>query len=94
MIWGSKKNCNEDTILAIAANNSEHIENEAVYEGEARHFASEIGAIFASTSTIDLNSINSLFKEIVKKYIDSENITFKDDDDCQYQTPKEKKILH
>ena len=85
-----KQNCNEEPILAIAENNSEQFENEAVDEEQARHLADEIGAIFACTSTID--SINSLFLEIVKKYTGSENNRILNDNDGRlYRTRKGKK---
>ena len=90
-----KQDCKKDIILAIAANNSDLNEKEEVDEEEARNFADKIGAIFASISTKNLDSINDLFINIVKKYTGSENIRIKDEyNDCQYQRQREKKTFH
>ena len=86
-----KESSPQNIILAVAANKSDLIQQEAVDEGQAREFANNIGAIFASTTATKVEPINDLFIQIAKKYTGSENITIKDDDDGQNQQEEEKK---
>ena len=57
-----------NVILAIAANKYDLIESEKVDEDEARNFAKEINAIFATTSAKNRSGIDDLFLKIAKKY--------------------------
>ena len=75
-----KESSPENIILAIAANKSDLIEQEAVDEGEARNYAKELNALFVSTSAKSSEGINSLFEEIAKKYTGSTTITIQEDE--------------
>ena len=80
--WAEQiKECPENIIVVIAANKNDLIQKEEVDEEEARKFASDLGAIFVGTSAKQVESINSLFIEIAKKYTGSEQIEIKDEDD-------------
>ena len=57
-----------NVILAIAANKYDLIESEKVDEDEARNFAKEVNAIFATTSAKNRSGIDDLFIKIAKKY--------------------------
>ena len=72
-------------ILAIAANKSDLIDNEAVDEEAARKFADDLGAIFVSTTAKQIEPINDLFIQIAKKYTGSNEITIKEEEDGQDQ---------
>ena len=70
-----------NVILGVAANKYDLIDKENVDEDEARNFAKEIDAIFATTSAKSSSGIDDLFIQIAKKYtgcdaelIDDENI--------------------
>ena len=84
-----KESSPPNIILAVAANKSDLINQEAVEEGTARAFANELGAIFVSTTATTVESINELFIEIAKKYTNATEIKIKGDDDGQEQ-PEEK----
>ena len=80
--WAEQiKECPENIIVVIAANKNDLIQKEEVDEEEARKFASDLGAIFVGTSAKQVESINSLFIEIAKKYTGSEQIEIKDEED-------------
>ena len=55
-------------MLAIVANKSDLFEIEQVNEDEARKFAKNKNAAFFVVSAKDNNSVNDLFKAVVKKY--------------------------
>ena len=80
-----KESSPPNIILAIAANKSDLISQEAVEEEKAREFANELGAIFVSTTATTVESINELFIEIAKKYTNATDIKIKGDDDGQEQ---------
>ena len=80
-----KESSPSNIILAIAANKSDLISQEAVEEEKAREFANELGAIFVSTTATTVESINELFIEIAKKYTNATDIKIKGDDDGQEQ---------
>ena len=85
--WANQiKDCSPPgIILAIAANKSDLIDNEAVDEEVARKFANELGAIFVSTTAKQIEPINDLFIQIAKKYTGSSEITIKEEEDGQDQ---------
>ena len=80
-----KESSPPNIILAVAANKSDLINQEKVEEETARAFASELGAIFVSTTATTVESINELFIEIAKKYTNATDIKIKGDDDGQEQ---------
>ena len=80
-----KESSPSNIILAVAANKSDLIKEEAVEEETARAFANELGAIFVSTTATTVESINELFIEIAKKYTNATDIKIKGDDDGQDQ---------
>ena len=80
-----KESSPPNIILAVAANKSDLINQEAVEEEKAREFANELGAIFVSTTATTVESINELFIEIAKKYTNATDIKIKGDDDGQDQ---------
>ena len=80
-----KESSPPNIILAVAANKSDLINQEAVEEEAARAFAKELGAIFVSTTATTVESINELFIEIAKKYTNATEIKIKGDDDGQEQ---------
>ena len=84
-----KESSPPNIILAVAANKSDLINQEAVEEEKAREFANQLGAIFVSTTATTVESINELFIEIAKKYTNATEIKIKGDDDGQEQ-PEEK----
>ena len=58
----------KNVMLAIVANKSDLFEIEQVNEDEARKFAKNKNAAFFVVSAKDNNSVNDLFKAVVKKY--------------------------
>ena len=88
--WSQQiKECSpEGIILAISANKSDLIEQEAVDEEEARNFGKELGAIFMNTSAKNTQGINSLFEEIAKKYTGSSTITIKEEEGDAHEEEK------
>jgi len=62
--------CEQDSILAVAANKSDLYEDQAVPEEEGQKFADEIGAIFQTTSAMNNSGIDKLFENIGKKIMD------------------------
>ena len=94
--WSQQiKECSpEGIILAISANKSDLIEQEAVDEEEARNFGKELGAIFMNTSAKNTQGINSLFEEIAKKYTGSSTITIKEEEgDAHEEEKKDKDVV-
>ena len=86
-----KDNSPENIILAIAANKSDLIEQEAVDEESARNYAKENNSIFMTTSAKSSEGINSLFEEIAKKYTGSSNVKIKEEDGDEPQNAEEQK---
>ena len=60
----------KDIIIAIAANKSDLYEEKQVENEEGEKFATEIGAIFASTSAKNDSGIQALFENIGQKIFD------------------------
>ena len=85
-----KESSPSNIILAVAANKSDLIKEEAVEEETARTFANELGAIFVSTTATTVESINELFIEIAKKYTNATDIKIKGDDDGEEQVEEKK----
>ena len=56
-------------ILAVVGNKTDLFENEQVNEEEARNWAKEIGAIFGLVSAKTGVGINTLFENVLKKYL-------------------------
>ena len=64
-----KNNCDNNPILAVAANNIELYNEQKVSNKEGFEFAKEIGAIFQCTSTLTDSGIKTLFYNIGKTYL-------------------------
>jgi len=75
----TKTNCEQDVILAIAANKSDLYGDQAISEEVGQKYADEIGAIFQTTSAMNDNGISKLFEHIGKKIIDP-SYDYKDSD--------------
>ena len=65
-----EENSLSDAILVIVGNKSDLYENEQVSDKEGQKFADEKNAIFKRTSALSNRNIDSLFKDIAKKYFD------------------------
>ena len=65
-----EENSLSDAILVIVGNKSDLYENEQVSDEEGKKFADEKNAIFKRTSALSNRNIDSLFKDIAKKYFD------------------------
>ena len=76
-----KDSTRKGTNLVIVANKSDLIEKEQVDEDEARNYARSINASFFVVSAKDSISVGELFKEIVKKYTGSKNVSIIDEND-------------
>ena len=76
-----KDSTRKGTNLVIVANKSDLIEKEQVDEDEARNYAKSINASFFVVSAKDSISVGELFKEIVKKYTGSKNVSIIDEND-------------
>ena len=76
-----KESAPSDIILMLCANKSDLINQEKVDEGEARKYASELGAMFCSTSAKNDYGITDLFLQIAKKYTGSDNVRIKNDNE-------------
>ena len=76
-----KDSTRKGTNLVIVANKSDLIEKEQVDEDEARNYARSINASFFVVSAKDSISVGELFKEIVKKYTGSKNVSIVDEND-------------
>ena len=57
-------------VIGLAANKSDLFDKEQVPEGDARNYASEIGAVFKLTSACSGTGIEELFKSIGCKFLD------------------------
>ena len=64
----------EGVIFGVAGNKNDLYMDEKVDKQEARDFCNEINAIFRFTSAIQNICIDELFKELGKKYINSDFI--------------------
>ena len=75
-IWISnlKKYGEKNVILAIVGNKNDLYENEKVDENKAREYAKSINASFFLTSAKSGENIDSLFENLVKKYLNPEFI--------------------
>jgi len=76
-----KESAPSDIILMLCANKSDLINQEKVDEGEARKYATELGAMFCSTSAKNDYGITDLFLQIAKKYTGSDNVRIKNDNE-------------
>ena len=76
-----KDSTRKGTNLVIVANKSDLIEKEQVDEDEARNYSRTINASFFVVSAKDSISVGELFKEIVKKYTGSKNVSIIDEND-------------
>ena len=65
-----KENCDNEVIIAIAANKSDLYEKRKVSNEEEEEYAKSIGAFFPSTSAKDGSGITSLFEIIAMKLLD------------------------
>ncbi len=69
-----KQNCENDLIIAIAANKSDLSDQREVPDEEGEEFANSIHAIFSSTSAKDNTGITNLFETIAKKMLEPDFI--------------------
>ena len=69
-----KQNCENDLIIAIAANKSDLSDQREVPDEEGEEFANSIHAIFSSTSAKDNTGITNLFETIAKKMLEPDYI--------------------
>ena len=83
----------KNIMLVIAANKSDLIEKEQVDEEEAREYAKTINASFISVSAKDSGSVGELFKEIAKKYSDSDVADIiEENDDAEFKKIRKESI--
>ena len=69
--WGQiKENCNNNIIIALAANKCDLYEQRQVSDEEGEEFAESLGALFASTSAKNDNGITKLFEDIASRILD------------------------
>ena len=64
-----KQNCDENIIIAVAANKSDLYEDREVSNEEGEKYANSIDAIFSSTSAKNDSGIYDLFENIAKKML-------------------------
>ena len=64
----------EGVIFGVAGNKNDLYENEKVNKEEVRNFSNEINATFKFTSAKQNTCIDELFKELGKKYVESDFI--------------------
>ncbi len=88
-----KESSPPNIILAVAANKSDLFNKEVVDEGQARNFASSLGALFCTTTATTVESINDLFIQIAKKYTGCNEIRIKEEDDGQNQVEEKKDVV-
>ena len=69
-----KQNCENDLIIAIAANKSDLSDQREVPDEEGEEFANSIHAIFSSTYAKDNTGITNLFETIAKKMLEPDFI--------------------
>ena len=83
----------KNIMLVLAANKSDLIEKEQVDEEEARKYAKTINASFLTVSAKDSVSVGELFKEIAKKYSDSDVVDIiEEDDDAEFKKIRKESI--
>ena len=69
--WGQiKENCNNNIIIALAANKCDLYEQRQVSDEEGEEFAENLGALFASTSAKNDSGITKLFEDIASRILD------------------------
>ena len=69
--WGQiKENCNNNIIIALAANKCDLYEQRQVSDEEEEEFAESLGALFASTSAKNDSGITKLFEDIASRILD------------------------
>ena len=69
--WGQiKENCNNNIIIALAANKCDLYEQRQVSDEEGEEFAESLGALFASTSAKNDSGITKLFEDIASRILD------------------------
>ena len=68
-----KKNVEENTIIALAANKCDLYEYEEVSNDELEKYAQSIGAIYKQTSALNNTGINDMFNNIGYKILSPEN---------------------
>ena len=66
-----RQNCDNDVIIAIAANKSDLYEDREVSNEKGEEFAVSINAIFSPTSAKNNNGIKYLFETIAKKMLNN-----------------------
>ena len=76
-----KESAPSNIIISIVANKSDLSENEEVDEEAARNYATEIGALFCTTSAKNSSGINDLFIQIAQKHTGSDHIKIKGEED-------------
>jgi len=69
-----RQNCENNVIIAIAANKSDLSDEREVPEDEGVEFANKIEAIYSSTSAKDNTGIKYLFETIAKKMLEPDFI--------------------
>ena len=70
-MWGQiKENCNNNIIIALAANKCDLYEQRQVSDEEGEEFAESLGALFASTSAKNDSGITKLFEDIASRILD------------------------
>ena len=69
--WGQiKENCNNNIIIALAANKCDLYEQRQVSDEEGEEFAESLGALFASTSAKNDSGITKVFEDIASRILD------------------------
>ena len=64
-------NKNDDLVIGIVANKSDLFENQIVSKEEGEKFAKDNNVLFFETSAKDYNSINKVFVELCKSYLEN-----------------------
>ena len=64
-------NKNDDLVIGIVANKSDLFENQIVSKEEGEKFAKDNKVLFFETSAKDYNSINKVFFELCKSYLEN-----------------------
>ena len=64
-------NKNDDLVIGIVANKSDLFENQIVSKEEGEKFAKDNNVLFFETSAKDYNSINKVFFELCKSYLEN-----------------------
>ena len=80
-----KEMSDPNTILVIAANKSDLIEEEKVDETAARKFAEDVNAIFCRVSAKNGAGIDDIFFQIAKRYVGRDDIEVKKKDNKETQ---------